>query len=120
LPRATNYNPKLFDEPFEYRPERYLAYDQSAAAYLNIADPTQRDHWSYGAGRRVCPGIHLAEKSLYLNIARLLWGFSTSKKVVNGQVVEPSEEMVKGWMCIPGTFECVSFACTGSTFGGKC
>lgn len=53
----------------------------------------------------MCPGIHLAEKSLYLNIARFLWGFSVNKKVKDGQVIEPSEKMVKGWMCIPGPFE---------------
>ncbi|KAK3072822.1 hypothetical protein LTR53_006141 [Teratosphaeriaceae sp. CCFEE 6253] len=103
---ATNYDPNLWTNPYEYRPERYLSYTDSAAAYLNIADPTHRDHWSYGAGRRVCPGIHLAEKSLYLNIARLLWGFRIGKRVVDKRDVEPSEEMVKGWMCIPGPFEC--------------
>jgi len=73
---------------------------------LNIADPNQRDHFSYGAGRRVCPGIHVAEKSLYLNISRIVWGFNISKKMVNGKPVDPISEMVPGWMCIPQPFEC--------------
>lgn len=29
----------------------------------------------FGAGRRMCQGIHIAERSLYLSISRLLWAF---------------------------------------------
>ena len=88
-------------------PERYLNHPLPAAAYLNIADPNDRDHFSYGAGRRVCPGVHVAEKSLYLNIARVLWAFNISKKVdTGGQTVEPEAGMMPGWMTIPLPFEC--------------
>ncbi|KAK5554819.1 hypothetical protein LTR46_007023 [Exophiala xenobiotica] len=104
---AINYDPELWDKPEEFMPERFLTYDLPAAAYLNIADPNQRDHWSYGAGRRVCPGVHVAEKSLYLNIARVLWAFNISKKrAPDGTVVEPNAAMVPGWMTIPQPFEC--------------
>jgi len=77
-------------------PERYLGYNLPAASYLNITDPNDRDHFSYGAGRRVCPGVHIAEKSLFLNISRLLWAFNVTKKAN----VEPNAEMV------PMPFEC--------------
>jgi hypothetical protein len=88
-------------------PERFLGYDLPAAAYINIADPDDRDHFSYGAGRRVCPGVHVAEKSLYLNIARVLWAFNISKKISeDGKVIEPNAAMVPGWMTIPQPFEC--------------
>lgn len=88
-------------------PERFLGYDLPAASYLNIADPNMRDHWSYGAGRRVCPGVHVAEKSLFLNIARVLWAFNIAKKRdENGDEVQPNTAMVPGWMTIPQPFEC--------------
>ena len=87
-------------------PERYLGYDQPAAAYINATDPYERDHVSYGAGRRVCPGVHVAEKSMYLNMARLLWAFNFEKKIVDGSPVTPDGSMVKGWMSIPLPFEC--------------
>ena len=88
-------------------PERYLNHPLAAAAYLNAADPNDRDHFSYGAGRRVCPGIHVAEKSLYLNIARVLWAFDISRKVdASGSTVEPEAGMVPGWMTIPLPFKC--------------
>jgi hypothetical protein len=88
-------------------PERFLGYDLPAASYVNIADPNERDHFSYGAGRRICPGIHVAEKSLFLNIARVLWAFNITKKVdEDGVVIEPNEAMVPGWMTIPQPFDC--------------
>ncbi len=48
----------------------------------------------------------MAEKSLYLNISRLLWAFDISKKKNHGDVVAPNEGMVAGWMTIPSPFEC--------------
>ena len=33
------------------------------------------DHYSYGAGRRLCPGIHLAEHIQWHITAILLWAF---------------------------------------------
>lgn len=83
-----------------------MNHSLSAAAYINASDPYTRDHFSYGAGRRVCPGVHLAEKSLFLNISRVLWAFNISKKVVDGKEIEPEKGMVPGWMTIPLPFEC--------------
>ncbi|KIW93064.1 uncharacterized protein Z519_06914 [Cladophialophora bantiana CBS 173.52] len=104
---AINYDPSHWDKPDEFMPERFLGYDLPAASYINIGDPNQRDHFSYGAGRRVCPGVHVAEKSLYLNIARVLWAFNISKKVgKDGSLIEPNTAMVPGWMTIPQPFEC--------------
>lgn len=88
-------------------PERYLGHPLPAAAYLNVTDPYDRDHVSYGAGRRVCPGVHIAEKSLFLNISRLLWGYDVIKKVdEHGKEIEVDDSMVPGWLSIPNPFEC--------------
>lgn len=43
--------------------------------YAAFPDPRQRDHFSFGAGRRICPGLHLAENSLFITLARILWTF---------------------------------------------
>ena len=105
--RSINYDASHWERPTEFIPERYLNHPQPAAAYINAADPNDRDHFSYGAGRRVCPGVHLAEKSLFLNIARVLWGFELSKKRdTHGDVIEPDANMVPGWMTIPLPFVC--------------
>ncbi|KAF2750990.1 hypothetical protein M011DRAFT_378480, partial [Sporormia fimetaria CBS 119925] len=33
----------------------------------------QRDHWNFGAGRRISCGLHLAESSMFTVLAKLLW-----------------------------------------------
>lgn len=108
--RSINNDPSHWEKPEEFMPERYLNHPLAAAAYINAADPDDRDHFSYGAGRRVCPGVHLAEKSLFLNISRVLWAFDLSKKKDPaggpGGVVEPEAGMVPGWMTIPLPFVC--------------
>ncbi|KAK3704007.1 hypothetical protein LTR37_014110 [Vermiconidia calcicola] len=104
---SINHDPTHWEKPEEFMPERYLNHPLTAAAYLNTADPNDRDHFSYGAGRRVCPGVHLAEKSLFLNIARVLWAFDLSKKVdEKGTFTEPEAGMMPGWMTIPLPFAC--------------
>jgi hypothetical protein len=50
--------------------------------------------------------VHVAEKSLYLNISRIVWGFNISKKIVDGKPLDPGSKMVPGWMTIPQPFDC--------------
>ncbi|KAM5349194.1 hypothetical protein ACJ41O_009017 [Fusarium nematophilum] len=91
-----HYDPERYPEPEKFKPERYLDYELSAADAINLKDPFGRDHFTYRAGRRVYPGVHVAERSLYINIARFLWGFSVSKKLdVQGNPIEPDDGMVK-------------------------
>jgi cytochrome P450 len=105
--RAIHRNPDLYPNPEKFQPERYLNHTLSAAEYINISDPYARDHFTYGAGRRVCPGVHVAERSLFINIARTLWGFDIQKKKgLNGRLLEPTTSMVRGFLSIPNPFSC--------------
>jgi hypothetical protein len=52
-----------------------VANNLTAGENINIHDPRERDHWGFGAGRRVCAGYNLAENSLFILTARLLWAF---------------------------------------------
>ncbi|KAJ7830878.1 cytochrome P450 [Mycena olivaceomarginata] len=63
-------NPADFPDPHCFDPERFM----SKRDY-----PGPWQHSSFGYGRRVCPGQYLASNSLYLNIARILWGFDLCK-----------------------------------------
>ncbi|KAL3485851.1 cytochrome P450 [Aspergillus germanicus] len=104
---AIHRNHELYPSPEKFEPERYLNSPLSAAEYINIADPYARDHFTYGAGRRVCPGVHVAERSLYINIARTVWGFNVQKrKGPGGQMLEPTTSMVRGFLSIPNLFPC--------------
>jgi len=73
---SIHYDPKYYPEPEKFLPERWRDYPHSAAKAAALPDGRDRDHLSYGGGRRICAGIHVAEKSLFINVARLLWGFN--------------------------------------------
>jgi cytochrome P450 len=99
-------DPKLYDEPEEFNPARYLNKPLSAAEYINSNDPYDRDHFTYGAGRRVCPGVHVAERSLFINIVRTLWGFNITKPLAaDGSVIQPETAMVRGFLSVPKPFK---------------
>ncbi|KAJ7145079.1 cytochrome P450 [Mycena crocata] len=69
-----------FPDPHRFDPERFMTK-------RDYPGPWQ--HSSFGYGRRVCPGLHLASNSVYINIARILWGFDLSKaRDENGKEIE--------------------------------
>ncbi|KAF2849263.1 cytochrome P450 [Plenodomus tracheiphilus IPT5] len=104
---AIHYDESIWANPTAFDPSRYLNHPASAAHYMNTADPRERDHFSYGAGRRACPGIHVAERSLFINVARVLWGFNLKKKIEkDGTEKNVTEKMVPGFFSVPEPFEC--------------
>ena len=68
-------DPAKYDEPQIFKPERYLDFPRSSFEYA-AGDQTRRDHFSFGVGRRVCPGAKLAEMTLDLALANVLWGLA--------------------------------------------
>ncbi|KAF9769932.1 hypothetical protein IL306_012571 [Fusarium sp. DS 682] len=64
-----------YSHPEQFDPERFVNHKHSAAASANLSDALQRDHFSYGGGKRICPGIHLAERSLFIMTSRMLQAF---------------------------------------------
>ncbi|KAH7378727.1 cytochrome P450 [Pyrenochaeta sp. MPI-SDFR-AT-0127] len=104
---AIHHDPNFKSNPETFDPSRFLNHPASAAQYMNIADPMERDHFAYGAGRRACPGVHVAERSLFINVSRVLWGFSLKKKIgEDGKEVEVTSRMMPGFFSIPEPFEC--------------
>lgn len=108
-------NPEVFD------PDRFEGRTLLAPEYAASNDYGARDHYNYGrcmftlqwhrretvlivfldcpgVGRRLCPGIHLAERNLFISIAKLLWAFNFEKQVdENGQTVEPDMDYGTGY-----------------------
>ena len=77
-----HHDPSRYDEPDRFKPERFLQYDRSSAEYATIADANQRDHFTFGAGRRICPAARLAENTLDITLASLLWAFELQPPIV--------------------------------------
>jgi cytochrome P450 len=105
--RAIHNDPDHWSNPSAFDPSRYLNHTASAAHYMNSPDPLERDHFTYGAGRRSCPGVHVAERSLFINVSRVLWGFNLNKKTgKDGKEVEVNTKMEPGFMSVPEPFDC--------------
>ena len=71
-------------------PERYENYKPLAPEYIAVGgDWKNRDHYGYGFGRRSCPGIRLAERNMFLAIAKSLWLLKFEPKVGDDGVEVP-------------------------------
>lgn len=70
-----HHNEERYPDPFAFKPERFLGDTLTCADSSNLPNAMDRDHWAFGAGRRICPAIHVAERELCLAISRLLWAF---------------------------------------------
>ncbi|KIK54002.1 hypothetical protein GYMLUDRAFT_264859 [Collybiopsis luxurians FD-317 M1] len=71
-----HHNEERYKDAMHFNPDRYLGDNLSCAESAKLANVMERDHWTFGAGRRICPGIHVAERELWLAISQLLWSFN--------------------------------------------
>lgn len=83
-----HHDKRLWEKPNDFMPERFRDHSKLASQYTNDAE--KRDHFGYGFGRRVCPGIHLAERNLFIAVAKLLWAFRFYRKA--GDIIDNSAE----------------------------
>ncbi|KAF2475851.1 cytochrome P450 CYP2 subfamily [Lindgomyces ingoldianus] len=83
-----HFDPRRFEKPFEFMPERYLDHPLYSSEYAAMSDPYKRDHFTFSTGRRTCPGARLAENSLDIALAGILWGFEIRPPLVNGRETE--------------------------------
>lgn len=71
-----------------FKPERFIATPTHAPE----ADPKQ---FVFGFGRRICPGLHLADASVWLACAQALAVLSITKEVsAQGKEIVPVVEYV--------------------------
>jgi cytochrome P450 len=70
-----------YENPSTYNPDRYLKHPGLATEYAASSDYENRDHYTYGAGRRICAGIHLAERTQWRMLASVLWAFKIEHAV---------------------------------------
>lgn len=101
-----NMDARRFARPREFRPERYLGDDQTSYEAATNGDPAKRDHFVFGAGRRMCQGMHIADRSLFFAIARMLWAFNLEKAVdAAGREITPDQEaLTEGFLVQPAPF----------------
>ncbi|RYP31688.1 hypothetical protein DL767_005601 [Monosporascus sp. MG133] len=104
---AIGHDPKRHPDPQRFDPARWAHDSQTSAEAANNPDATKRDHFVFGAGRRLCQGMHIADRSLFLAISRLLWAFDFRRPVdeTTGQEIVPDmEELTEGLFVAPKPF----------------
>lgn len=79
-----HFDPSRYDDPFEFKPERFLKHKMYSSEYAAMSDPYARDHFTFSTGRRTCPGARLAENSLDIALAGILWAFEVRPPLVHG------------------------------------
>ena len=79
--RAILHNPDLYPDPAEFKPERFLNEDGTFRD-----DPTIS--LAFGAGKRICPGRHFVDSTLFITISSVLSVFNVVKpKDKNGHEI---------------------------------
>ncbi|KAA1476608.1 cytochrome P450 [Dentipellis sp. KUC8613] len=72
--QAMNHDPRIFgSDAAQFNPDRYL--DATGAMKAASSD----DHHTFGFGRRICVGRHVANNTLFINAAVLLWAANITR-----------------------------------------
>ncbi|KAF8335172.1 cytochrome P450 [Amanita rubescens] len=98
---AIAHDEEAFDCPYDFDPDRFLPTGKQSKTHM---DPRKL---VFGYGRRVCPGAHFAELSIYLSITGILSMFNISKHVQeDGLEITPKFEFTTGITSHPKPFLC--------------
>ena len=85
--RSILHDPETYPDPEEFRPERFLTKDGNVRD-----DPTLT--LAFGAGRRICPGRHIVDATLFVVASSVLSAFNVTKaKDENGNDIPVRAEV---------------------------
>ncbi|EGN98514.1 hypothetical protein SERLA73DRAFT_169465 [Serpula lacrymans var. lacrymans S7.3] len=93
------HDPEVYKNPEEFNPDRFIASEGKPAE----TDPRGT---CFGFGRRICPGIVLAELSIFISCAMVSAVFEISKCVENGVSITPEIGQTSGTISHPKPFKC--------------
>lgn len=67
--------PQVLERPRTLQSRSLRRFPSPGVEYAASGEWDKRDHYGYGAGRRICPGTHLAERNLFIGVAKIFWAF---------------------------------------------
>ncbi|KAJ7493621.1 cytochrome P450 [Mycena latifolia] len=101
---AMNRDPEIYgSDAHLFRPSRHL----DEKGQLNVVFPETKDegHYTFGFGRRICVGRHVATTSLFIDIASILWALSIKPR--EGVNLPSGDQWIEAGLVIrPPPVEC--------------
>jgi cytochrome P450 len=86
--RAILHDPEVYPDPEEFKPERFLNPDGTVRD-----DPTLS--LVFGAGKRICPGRHLVDATIFIVASSVLSVFNVTKaKDENGHEIPVKDAVI--------------------------
>ncbi|KIK93484.1 hypothetical protein PAXRUDRAFT_12637 [Paxillus rubicundulus Ve08.2h10] len=108
IPKGTNVIPNLwamahdercFQEPMAFKPERHLTPDGALAHGIS--------YHAFSYGRRICPGMHMAEQTVWTAIVSMLATLRIAKaKNEFGEEIDVNPGFTNGISSAPKPFDC--------------
>ena len=93
-----HHDPSQLPDPLIFEFTRHADKPLRALNYAISSDCASRDHYGYSSGRRICSGIYLAERNLWLAMAKLLWAFEFKENMRAPVDVDPSTGCSEGFL----------------------
>ncbi|KAK5162733.1 uncharacterized protein LTR77_011216 [Saxophila tyrrhenica] len=113
---AIHMDDKRSPSPRTFNPDRFA--DDTRTLYESATgEASKRDNYVFGAGRRLCQGIHIAERSLFLGIARLMWAFEFTPAIderTGQKVTYDVDDLVGGITVEPRHYPCTITSRSGA------
>ncbi|KAF9038255.1 cytochrome P450 [Rhodocollybia butyracea] len=99
---AILHDPAVYgDDVEEFRPERFLNPDGSINSSIPFPEA------AFGYGRRICPGLEVAQRTIWLAVASMLACFDLTKACdKDGVEIDPDVNFLDGLISYPRPYEC--------------
>lgn len=72
---------KLYPDSETFNPDRYLRKEYPTYKEPLDTNPNIKRFAAFGFGRRICPGLETAARSLFIQIALIAWSCNITKKI---------------------------------------
>ncbi|KAL5043370.1 hypothetical protein BDW71DRAFT_121582 [Aspergillus fruticulosus] len=104
---AIHRDESLYPDPETFNPARFLGKEYPTYKEPLTTNPNIKRFSAFGFGRRICPGIETADRSLFIQVLLLVWACTVSKRVdENGNEVDvPWYDYTEGVNVMPRRFE---------------
>lgn len=103
-----NTDEKRYKHPHTFNPNRFMHDIQTSSKAALNPNVAERDHYTFGAGRRICQGLHVADDFLFLGIARLMWAFNFDQAIdpqTGKEIVPDRLDLIGGLLGQPAPFK---------------